>query len=104
MITLEELIKNEVKHILGHEPSTTELASVSEHLAGKKIYWIVDLELAIVEWEKTHTRECAWCGDRFLESEMQRPGPCEYFCSDQCKKDYKEEHGLIEDRGEECTE
>lgn len=96
MITITTLIINEMKSVLGHEPSKSEMDSLSAFLAGRNIRWLVDLELAIMDWKNACTRECAWCGDRFLESEMIHTAGNEWFCGDQCKKDYKEEHGVAE--------
>lgn len=99
MVTITTLIINEMKHILGHEPTLPEMNSLSEFLATRKIYWLVDLELAIVDWEKAFTKECAWCGNKFLQKTMIHTSGNESFCCDQCKQDYKKEHGVAE-----CTE
>ena len=99
MITLEELIKNEMTSVLGHEPTKPEMDSMSAFIAGRKITYLTELELAIADWKNACTRECTWCGDRFLESEMIHTAGSEWFCGDQCKKDYKDEHGVAE-----CTE
>ena len=96
MMTITTLIINEMKSTLGHEPSKPEMDSLSAWLAGRNIRFLVDLELAIMDWKNACTKECEWCGDRFLESEMIQTAANQYFCCDQCKKDYKEEHGLTE--------
>lgn len=94
MITFEELINNELKSVLDHEPTAAELGSLSEFLSAKKIRWFIDLELAISDWKNALTKECQWCGERYLESEMEFTNSGLCFCCDQCKKDYKTEHGL----------
>lgn len=99
MKTLEELINAELKDKLGHEPTALEIQSLSEYLAETPIEWLVDIELAIMNWERTHTRECAWCEQRYLPEEMISTAGNEYFCCYACKKDYKDEHGVAE-----CTE
>jgi hypothetical protein len=96
MKTLEELIKAELKDTLGHEPTALETQSLSEYLAACEIKWLVDIELAILNWKKEKTVECAWCGDRYLPEEMIQTAGRECFCSDQCKADYKDEHGVAE--------
>lgn len=96
MITLEQLIINELKDVLNHEPSKAELDSASEFLAQQNINYLVDLEWFIHQWSKRKTHECAWCGKRFLESEMMSTAGNEWFCCDQCKHDYKQEHGVAE--------
>ena len=105
MITITTLIINEMKDALGHEPSKTEMDSLSAFLATRNIKYMIDLETAINDWEHVCTHECAWCGEKFLTEEMIHMDTGEYFCCDQCKKDYKTEHGLVEETGgAECTE
>jgi hypothetical protein len=69
---------------------------LSEYLAATQIKWLVDIELAIMNWKNEKTVECAWCGDRYLESEMIQVQSDEWFCCDRCKNDYKDEHGIQE--------
>ena len=99
MVTITTLIINEMKSVLGHEPTKPEMDSLSAFIAVRKITYLSELELAIADWKNACTRECAWCGDRCLESEMIHTAGSEWFCSDRCKNDYKEEHGVAE-----CTE
>lgn len=94
MMTITTLIINEIRSTLGHDPSKQEMDSLSAWLAGRNIRFLVDLELAIMDWKNACTKECAWCGDRFLESEMIHTNGNEHFCCDQCLKDYEEEHGV----------
>ena len=93
MITLEEFIENEMQSVLYHKPTQAEKNSLSEFLATKQMRWLVDLELAINDWKDACTHECAWCGDRYLESEMIQTAGNEWFCCEQCQKDYEQEHG-----------
>lgn len=94
MPTLVTLIINEMKSNLGHEPTKQELDSLSAYIADKNIRFLVDLELAIMDWKSFSTKECQWCGDRYLESEMICTDSGQFFCCDQCLKDYQEEHGV----------
>lgn len=96
MPTLEELIKTELKDILGHEPTQIEMQSLSEYLAATQIKWLVDVELAIMNWKNEKTVTCAWCDERYLPEEMIQTHGNEWFCCDQCKSDYKDEHGIQE--------
>lgn len=92
-MTITTLIINELKDILGHTPSQKELNSLSEYLATRNIRYLVELEIEIeINWKNLYTKECAWCGDRFLEEEMIQTAVNQHFCCDQCKKDYEEEH------------
>ena len=96
MITLETLIKNEVKDALGHEPTQAEMNSVSEYLATKTIKSLVELEIEItIGWKHLYTDKCPWCEERFLTTEMIQTVTGEHFCCEQCKKDYETEHGRI---------
>lgn len=94
MPTLTTLIINEMKTILGHTPTQTEMHSLSEFLSTRNIKHLVELEMAIdIDWKNVFTTECAWCGDRFLNQEMTHTDGNESFCCEQCKKDYEIEHG-----------
>lgn len=93
MTTLTTLIINELKDVLGHEPTKKELDSLSEYMGQQDIKFLVDLEWHIREWSKIFTHECAWCEERYLHTEMIITPGGTRFCSDQCAKDYKEEHG-----------
>lgn len=92
MPTLEELIINEAHSLIGHMPTVEELNSLSAFIAGRKIRFLIDIELAAMDWKRDCTKECAWCGDRFLESEMAHHEGDIHFCCDRCEEDYKEEH------------
>lgn len=94
MPTMEELIKIELKDTLGHEPTALEQQSLSEYVAACKIKWLVDIELAIMNWKNEKTVKCEWCGDRYLPEEMVQTVSGTRLCSDQCAKDYQEEHGV----------
>lgn len=96
MITLQQLIENEMESVLYHTPTQAEKNSLSEFLAAKQLKWLADVELAISDWRNACTKECAWCGDRYLESEMIQTAGNEWFCCEQCQKDYKEEHPVAE--------
>ena len=92
MLTLEQFIENEMESWLRHTPTQAEKNSLSAFLATKQMRWLTDLELAICDWKKACTKECAWCGERYLESEMiETKG--NFFCCEQCKKDFEEEQG-----------
>ena len=93
MPTITTLIINELRSDLGHNPDKQELDALSAFLENRNINYLVDLEIAIMDWKHTQTTECAWCGDRFLTGTMLRTKGNECFCCEQCKKDYEEEHG-----------
>lgn len=93
MITLEQLITNELKMALEHEPTQEELHALSEHLATQHIKYLVELDLAINNWMLVATKKCTWCGEYWLPSEMIHTNT-ESFCCDQCKHDWEEEHGV----------
>lgn len=96
MPTIEELIINEANSYLGHAPTKEEQDSLSAFIAGRKIRWLVDLEVAIMEWYEACTKECSWCADRYLESEMAHREGNLYFCCDRCEADYKDDHKVVE--------
>jgi hypothetical protein len=96
MVTLEEMIKTEIKDRVGHEPTALEIQSCSEYLAACEIKWLVDVELAVLHWKNEKTVKCAWCEERYLPEEMISTAGNECFCCDQCKHDYKQEHGVAE--------
>lgn len=97
MITITTLIINEMNTCLGHKPTNEEMNSLSAFLATREIKWLVDLDKAIQDWKNACTKECAWCGYRYLPEEMEsHKDSGEYFCCGQCEKDYKQEHGVAE--------
>lgn len=92
MITLEELIKKELKLSLEHEPTEEELKALYAFLETRDIDYLITLDNAISKWVKDNTVACSWCGHRWLPIEMIN-GINEHFCCDQCKADWKTEHG-----------
>ncbi|MBO5705111.1 MAG: hypothetical protein J6R99_03790 [Alphaproteobacteria bacterium] len=98
MITLEQLIINELKYHAEHEPTQEEIHALSEHLGQvcTPKMQLVELDLAISGWCKLSLQECAWCGEKYLPSEMIHVHSGEHFCSCECKNDYKDEHGIQE--------
>lgn len=92
MITLNELIKKELKLSLEHEPTDAELKALYAFLETQNIDYLVSLDNAISKWANDITVRCAWCGERWLPVEMI-DGITEHFCCDQCKADWKTEHG-----------
>ena len=96
MTTIESLIANEVEYQLEHKPTSTELADVMKWLERREQKTLDDVENDIAGWRKLHTAECDWCGERYLPEEMLEVTSGQRFCSAQCKRDYKDEHGLVE--------
>ena len=94
MITLEQLIINELRYHAEHEPTQEEIHALSEHLGQvcTPKMQLVELDLAISKWCGISLNECQWCGEKYLPSEMLDTDVGS-FCDDQCKKDYEEEHG-----------
>lgn len=94
MITLDEMIKNEMELALEHAPTEEELQSLSAWLATCDIKYLINLDLEISKWCKAKTVQCAWCGHRYLPTEMVgKHESGEYFCDYQCKTDYETDHG-----------
>ena len=91
-MTITTLIINELTLKLEHAPTQAELNSLSEYLATRNIRYLVELELAINDWKQAFTAECAWCRQRYLHTELNITPDGTRFCSDQCAKDYEEEH------------
>ena len=96
MIALETLITNELKSILEHEPTPEELHSLSEFLATQQITYLTEMDNKIHDWANCTTKQCAWCGERWLPTEMIHTAGNESFCCEQCKADYKQEHSVSE--------
>lgn len=94
MLDLHELIVSEVKDSLGHEPTKLEMDSLMEYIEASKIRWLVDIELAIMNWKNEKTKKCEWCDKRYLEEELICTDGGLHFCDETCKRDYAEEHGV----------
>ena len=94
MITLEQLIINELRYHAEHEPTPEEIHALSEHLGQvcTPKMQMVELELAISNWCKIALKECQWCGEKWLPSEMIETD-VGLFCDCTCKNDYETEHG-----------
>ena len=92
MITLEQLIANELKLALEHEPTAEELNAVSEFLAPRKFKYMIEVDNAIHDWAKINTVECQWCGEKHLPSEMIDT-EVGFFCDCTCIDDWETEHG-----------
>lgn len=97
-MTFTTLIINELKYRLEHEPSQEELRQLSEYLRTHtdEKSTMVDFETEIWNWVKDNTVKCQWCGERWLPEEMEKEAISgEYFCTDQCAKDYQQEHKVV---------
>lgn len=85
---IKQIIKNEIKDVLGHEATDAEYKSCIEYLQE----WIseksmmVDVELAIRDWRNDFCHQCWWSGEYFLPDEMEY----DHFCTEQDKAQWEE--------------
>lgn len=96
-MTLTTLIINELKYDIDCDPTIEELKHLSEHLKTHtdEKSTMGDFETEIWNWVKANTVKCSWCGKRHMPTEMYiHADSGEYFCEEQCVKDYQEEHGV----------
>lgn len=92
-----ELLVNELRLKLEHDPTAAEIKDLSDWLARCRMNYLVDLENEIDNWVKARTVDCAYCDERHLPEEMyQKMSSGEYFCCHECKKYYKEDHPVAE--------
>lgn len=97
---LKEIIRNEIKDVLGHEPSLAEyrsgMAYLSDNLTANDNLTDVVLQLGI--WQHDELVKCDQCGEYFLPEQIEeRELPWNHFrtvhvCSDECMNDYCETH------------
>lgn len=100
MITLETLIKNEIKYHAEHEPTEQEITKFTEMVMPivPEDAQPLDLDIIISTWCEHMLTECKWCGHKYMPTEMvyrqvgalKRP---EFFCCEQCARDYHQDHG-----------
>lgn len=93
---IKEILKNEIKYIIGHVPSDAEYKSALEYLSDRieSHHTLTDVEVLLKDWRDEELVKCQECGDYFLPEMLEeREVPwCCYetimVCSDSCFNDY----------------
>lgn len=95
---IKTILKNDIKDLLGHEPSKTEFKSaldyVSKYIDDNTM--LVDVELLLREWRSDCCKRCEQCGEYFLSELMEEHwigNGYQFVCSQECavelQKDYE---------------
>lgn len=97
---LKEILKNEIKDLIGHVPSASEynsaMAYVSERLEDCRN--LADIATCLYDWRSDMMMQCRGCGDYFLPEEMIENDCGDWFCSSYCEiefakeQEYRNEH------------
>lgn len=90
---IKQIIKNELKSLLGHEASDAEYLSAISYLSDGDgfIKTLADVGLALYDWREDNTKECASCGEYFLIETMEQDEDRNYFCSEECQSEFEKE-------------
>ena len=73
MSLLKNIITNEIKDILGHEPSSSEYKSAFEYISNNidEKSMLIDIEEYLAEWKDDCLVQCEQCGEWHLREEME---------------------------------
>lgn len=93
---IKQILINEIKDVIGHQPSSAEyksaLAYLSDNIASNHNF--TDLALLLCDWRDDELVRCQECGGYFLPDAVEeRETPWNCFrtvrvCSDECFNDY----------------
>ena len=91
---LKTILINEIRYLIGHNPSADELKSaidfLEDQLYNEEKATLAMVELLLREWRDNELVECAGCGDYFLPDDIEKrliPGSFgkeEWICSEKC--------------------
>lgn len=97
---IKQIIKNEIKDTIGHEPSDLEYKSAMEYLNDNisEKDFLVDISLALCDWKHDCLAQCWACGEYFLPEEMEY----RHFCTEQDKLQYEEDECADMEHKIEC--
>lgn len=91
---IKDILTNEVRYLLGHNPDKYEMESALEYLADEinmgHVKTLSDVETTLADWRHDCTFCCANCGDYCLnEDGIEFIGA--WVCSDKCHNEYLED-------------
>lgn len=98
MSIIKTILTNDIKDILGHNPSKTEFESAYNYIKNNidDTTALVDIELLLRDWKSDCLTRCESCGEYFLSELMEEKWigtGWQYVCSDECavelQKDYE---------------
>ena len=91
---LKQILKNEIRAIIGHEPSDAEYLSATQYVMGclDEKDTIANISLLLHDWCHDEMLECEECGEFFLADTMKKreiSGDTIRVCSDKCFNEYR---------------
>lgn len=100
---IKQIIKNEIKDVLGHEPSDLEYKSAMEYLNDNisEKDFLVDISLALHDWRSSYCVKCQGCGEYFLTEDCIKSADM-WFCDESCRNEYCWETGSLYDSDADC--
>lgn len=99
MMMVKQILKNEIKDIIGHEPSDAEYKSALKYISDsvRPNDQLTDIALLLGDWRHDELLKCDACGDYFLPEVLEDRAVTDYrgyreirVCSDACYNDYCE--------------
>lgn len=68
---LKEILKNEIKDLIGHAPSDSEFKSALDYLSDnvEECHKLEDVKTGLYNWRNDNMQQCEECGEYFLALE-----------------------------------
>ena len=97
-MTIKTILTNEIKDLLGHEPSNAEFKSALDYLNAcvDDTTTLVEVELILRDWRGDCCKQCAGCGEYFLTETLEEIwaglGPhnvCSVECGNELRSYYE---------------
>lgn len=97
---LKEIVRNEIRTLLGHKPTDAEYRSAMDYLSDTLVptHTFSDAAALLLDWRHDELVKCDHCEEYFLPEQIEeRELPWNHFytvhvCSDECMNDYCETH------------
>lgn len=94
---IKTILTNDIKDLLGHEPSKTEFKSALDYVNRyiDDSTMLVDVELYLREWRDDCCKRCEQCGEYFLLDLMEEQwigNGWQFVCSTECAVELQNEY------------
>lgn len=90
---IKQILINEIKDLIGHNPSREEYQSAYNYLKDQLTAksGLADVGLLLFDWRHDCMNQCPQCGDYFLnleEYEIPFSPYCIKLCGEECRNEY----------------
>jgi hypothetical protein len=91
MSILKTIIQNTVGYHVGTEPTKDEIADALAYIIGNLDGndTFGDIDASLYAWRDDSLKHCTHCGQRHLPTTMICDDNLDWFCSHECKSEYK---------------